>query len=437
MGGLAAALAFAKKGFKEIHVYENAPALGFVGAGIQIAPNLIRVMDKLGIWAGSAIQNEATCVDAAVVLDGPTNREMAHVAMTNIQNSYGYAHHAGHRASLAGGIFSAAEAERAVHFHFGETLESISSFEPGRVTFAVRNEAGKSRVVTTGILVGADGIKSTVRESLLQGLGFTAEAEETGTSAYRILIDREQMKSDPELLKLIDSNTVRRWIGANRHIIAYPIHNHTIYNIATAQPDVNFAGPANSSWSTKGEKKAMKAVFADFCPTVQKLLDLAPEGDVVEWRLRSHKPLGTWTRGGVALIGDACHPTLPHLSQGAAMAIEDAACIAEALSLIPSGQVGAENIAKALQVYERLRKPRTTTLVSLAAESARALHLKDGKAKEERDRQFAAAKAKGSSVPIPDKWASPEVQQMVYGYDCIEDTRERFSGLFRDHVSRL
>ncbi|KAH6693288.1 salicylate hydroxylase [Verticillium dahliae] len=435
MGGLTAALAFARKGFKRIDVYENAPALGFVGAGIQIAPNLIRVLDRLDIWQDSAIAREATNVKEVLVLDGPTNDELARVQMIDVSQKYGYAHHAGHRASLAGGIYDAAKAEPAVHFHFGHTFEAVSSFGPGPVHFVVKDEGEVRQFLQTDILIGADGIKSAVRDSLLSGLDLSAESEETGTSAYRILVDREQMVADPELLSLIDSDVVRRWTGPRRHLIAYPVHNHTIYNIATTQPDVNFAGPTNTAWSTKGDKTAMKAVFADFCPLVQKLLDLAPEGDVVEWRLRSHKPLGTWTRGAVALLGDACHPTLPHVAQGAAMAIEDAACLAEIVSLGLGTGFDSETIPRSLKAYERLRKPRTSNIVDLAAVSARSLHLQDGEAKKERDRQFAAAKTKGA--PVPDKWVSPEVQQMVYGHDCVQDARERFAGLFRGHDSRL
>ncbi|KAM5353412.1 hypothetical protein ACJ41O_000062 [Fusarium nematophilum] len=428
MGGLAAALAFGKKGFRQVDVYENAPGLGFVGAGIQIAPNMIRVLDRLGIWTNSAMEKEATNVKEVCIYDGPTNNVLAKVSMTGISQKYGYPHHAGHRASLAGGLFDAAKAEPNVQFHFGKTLQGLESFGPGAVKFAVKDQDGTTEIIETDVLIGADGVKSAVRDSILSSLNLEAQVEETGTAAYRILLKREQMEPFPELLELIDSDSVRRWIGEKRHIIAYPIHNHTIYNIATAQPDSNFADATNVTWTNLGDKKAMKAVYADFCPLVQKLLDLVPEGDVVEWRLRSHKPLETWTRGAVAMLGDACHPTLPHLSQGAAMAIEDAVSLAEVLALAPSGGERHETVVKALKVYELLRKTRTSTLVDLAALSARTLHLGDGDAKKQRDLQFAAAREKGG--PVPDKWASPEVQEMIYKYDCVEDAHERFGKLY-------
>lgn len=174
----------------------------------------------------------------------------------------------------------------------------------------------------------------------------------------------------------------------------------------------------------------MKQVFEDFNPIVQQLLDLVPGEDVVEWKLRCHEPLATWTCGAVTMLGDACHPTLPHLSQGAAMAIEDAATLAEALSLMPGDGSDREAIEKTLKVYELLRKPRTSTLVDLAVQSAKALHLGAGNAREERDRQFAAA-AKTGTAPVPDRWVSPEVQKMIYEHDCIKDTRERFEQTFK------
>ncbi len=127
------------------------------------------------------------------------------------------------------------------------------------------------------------------------------------------------------------------------------------------------------------------------------------------------------------MIGDACHPTLPHLAQGAAQAIEDAAVISVVLSRLPDSN--PESVKKALRVYEALRKERAETMVELAAENGRALHLGEGAAKEERDRQFAALKASAKGT-VPDKWADAEVQKRIYGHDCIRIAEDSFDDLY-------
>ncbi|KAH7305421.1 hypothetical protein B0I35DRAFT_400046 [Stachybotrys elegans] len=431
MGGLTACLAFAKKGFRHIDVYESALGLGFVGAGIQIAPNLIRVLDRLGCWDGSTVEKEGTRVSEAIVLDGATNAEMMRTDMSGLCDKYGYPHYAGHRASLAGTLYEAALKEPNVRFHFGETLQDVTSFAPGRVNFVIKSRDGESRTMNADILIGADGIKSVVRTTLLRELGLHGQVKETGQAAYRILLTRRELEPYPELLSFLDSNAVRRWIGEKRHVICYPIDDHRIYNISTCQPDVNFAGTANTTWTTKGSKKQMMDTFSDFNPLIKQMLSLVPDGEVVEWRMRSHTPLDEWTHGGVALIGDACHPTLPHLSQGAAMSIEDGATVAEVVGLLfdtEGAGAGWEAVTKALKVYHLLRKDRTATIVEMAAFSGRVLHLGEGAAKVERDRQF--ANTKGGKGANPDKWLDPEVQQMVYGHDCIKEVRERFEELF-------
>ncbi|KAM5354984.1 hypothetical protein ACJ41O_001630 [Fusarium nematophilum] len=420
MGGLASALALAKKGFKDIQVFENATDLGFVGAGIQMAPNLVRILTRLGCW--DAIEAEATDV---LETNGASNKELTHVHMPDIRKKYGYPHCTGHRASLAGGLYEACKQHPAIKFKFGHSLESIDSYTPKPV-FTVKPRGGEAYQVTTAVLIAADGVKSVARTHLLAKAGVSATTEDTGQAAYRVLLPREAMSSDPEMVALLDSNQVTRWIGEKRHWICYPIASKTIYNMSSIQPDVNFASAPSATYTTKGSKKAMLNVFSDFCPVIQRMLSLVPEGEICEWKLRVHKPLPTWVQGTVALVGDACHPTLPHLNQGAGMAIEDAAALAEVLSRAPETTPDAIN--KCLQVYELVRKERTTTLVDLAALSGRTLHLGEGAAKEERDRQFAEAKAKGGKVP--DKWASPEVQQMIYSHDCMVVAGERFEELY-------
>ena len=259
------------------------------------------------------------------------------------------------------------------------------------------------------------------------GIRLLTRRADTSQAAYRIMLHRKDMEDDPDLKALINMSGVTRWIGERRHIIAYPVQNHQIYNISTAQPDVNFAAAPDETYTTKGSKQAMLGVFEDFCPLVQKILHLVPDGEICEWKLRVHEPLPTWTCGSTALIGDACHPTLPHLNQGAAQAIEDAAAIAVALDRCPSSS--PEDIAKSLKVYERVRKDRAYLLVDLAAQSGRALHLGDGKAKEERDKAFAAVREGGK---VPDKWADADVQKMIYSFDPARETDLHFEDYFRD-----
>jgi salicylate hydroxylase len=419
MGGLAAALALAKAGHQDITVYETAPGLGFVGAGIQLAPNMARILDRFGVWrqiAAEAVQ----CYETSI-REGSTDKELGHVTLDYVEKTYGYPHMVGHRASLAGALYDGCLKEKGIKFMLGSAI-SEASFA-GKPTFKVTPVNGDAPyTVECEVLLGADGVKSLTRVAMLKELGETADVKDTGQAAYRIMLTREQMKNDPELLELIESDTVTRWVGERRHIIAYSIHNKQIYNLSTAQPDVNFAAATNATYTTKGSKSAMLQVYGDFCPKVQRMLNLVPDGEVVEWKLRVHDPLSTWVHGQAALIGDACHPTLPHLAQGAAQAIEDAAVLGVTLAPKRIADAKPETINKALKIYEKVRKARAETLVELAAENGRAMHLGAGKAKEERDKLFAALKqGKG---PVPDKWADADVQKMIYGVDVVEDAEK-------------
>lgn len=427
IGGLTTALALAKRGFTNITIYETASSLGFVGAGIQLAPNMARVLDHLDCW--SSIEADAVDLKETSIRRGDTDLELGHVDLRYIKEIYGYPHMVGHRSSLVGSLFSACQQEErkgAITIHFSSTISEISEFTGPSITFTITPRNNTPYQSTANILIAADGIKSTTRQKMLQTLNIKAEVQDTNQAAYRILLRREELQHDPELLELIDNDKVTRWIGEKRHIIAYPISSKTMYNISTVQPDTNFAATPSATYTTKGSKSDMLSVFSDFCPKIQRMLNLVPEGEVCEWKLRVHAPLPAWTHGSVVLIGDACHPTLPHLAQGAALAIEDAAVVAVCLDRLPDTSL--ESIRKGLKVYEVLRKERAETLVELAAASGRALHLGEGKAKEERDRQFSALKEKKGSVP--DKWADADVQEKIYGHDCVQVAEREFAGIF-------
>ncbi|QKX62032.1 uncharacterized protein TRUGW13939_09188 [Talaromyces rugulosus] len=424
MGGLASALALAKEGFQKIDVYEYAADLGFVGAGIQLAPNMARVLDRLGVW--EPIAKEATNIQDTSIRQGATNEELGHVELGYIEKTYDYPHMVGHRFSLANSMFEGCQKEKAITFHFNTKIDAIDSFGPNPVIVATPRDGSDPYKVEADVLLAADGIKSNIRIEMLKLLGIDAQVVDTHQAAYRIMIHRDQIKDDPELLALLDSDTVVRWIGAKRHIIAYSVDNKNIYNLSTTQPDTNFAAAPSATYTTKGSKTAMLGVFEDFCPMIQRMLNYVPEGEVCEWKLRVHAPLPTWIHNTVALVGDACHPTLPHLAQGAAQAIEDGAVLGAALARLPD--TSPESINKALRVYEKVRKDRAEALVELAAASGRTLHLGEGADKEERDKQFAALKQGDGKVP--DKWADADVQKLIYGFDCTKVTQDSFDEIF-------
>ncbi|OCL09750.1 putative monooxygenase [Glonium stellatum] len=424
MGGLACALALAKQGFTRIDVYETASNLGFVGAGIQLAPNMARILDRLGCWAD--IEREAIDLKETSIRQGDTDNELGHVDLRYIREQYGYPHMVGHRASLAGSLFAGCQKEKSITFHFSTSVVHVNSFSP-KPSFTLKPRNGEPYTVTTDVLLAAGGVKSLVRPQILKALNVHAEVQDTGQAAYRIMLKREEVQHDPELVALIDGDSVTRWIGEKRHIIAYPVASKTIYNISTTQPDANFAAAPSATYTTKGSKSSMLNTFADFCPKIQRMLALVPDGEVCKWKLRVHSPLPTWVHGSVALVGDACHPTLPHLAQGAAQAIEDAAVLAVVLARCPAADARAVNAA--LRVYERVRKERAEMLVELAAASGRALHLGDGAARAERDRQFAALKERRGAA-VPDKWADADVQRMIYGSDCVQVAQDEFERLF-------
>lgn len=361
--------------------------------------------------------------------EGATDEVLAKVDLHYIRETYGYPHMVGHRSSLAGEMYKGCQQQnKCINFFFASPITSVESFTP-KPTFTVSpRKGGEPYTITCDVLLGADGVKSLIRQQMLQTLDISAKVVDSGQAAYRIMLSRSDLSHSPSLLALLDGDHVIRWIGPRRHIIAYPVSSKQVLNISTAQPDTHFAAAPDETYTTRGDKKTMQHVYADFCPLVQDLLALVPAGELCEWRLRLHAPLPTWTHGCVALLGDACHPTLPHLAQGAAQAVEDAAVLGVVLSRLPSADPAA--IAKTLRVYEICRKERAEALVELAAANGRELHLGKGEAQEERDKAFAKVRAGGAKGQVPDKWADADVQKNIYGQDVMAIAEEKFQELF-------
>lgn len=203
-----------------------------------------------------------------------------------------------HRADLHNALIRKALALDNVELRENSIVTGVE-FNPASVTLA------DGTVVRGDVVIGADGIKSTVRDHLLNNLSL--KPIPTGDAAYRIMLPRSVMDNDPDLKELIDEPQATRWLGPGRHIIAYPIRKHELYNVVLLHPDRR---EVEESWTTKGSKQAMVDNYGGWDPTVRKLIDLVDDDEVLEWKLCLHRLLETWTRGSVALIGDACHPML-------------------------------------------------------------------------------------------------------------------------------
>jgi salicylate hydroxylase len=203
-----------------------------------------------------------------------------------------------HRADLHNAIIDRALALPNVELRENSPVTDVR-FSPASVTLA------NGDIVRGDVVIGADGIKSVIRSHLLEDS--TIKAVATGDAAYRIMLPREIMEKDPKLKELIDKPQATRWLGPSRHIIAYPVRKHQLYNVVLLHPDGH---SVEESWTTKGSKQEMVDNYDGWDSTVRKLIDLVDDNEVLEWKLCLHNPLRTWIRGSVALIGDACHPML-------------------------------------------------------------------------------------------------------------------------------
>jgi salicylate hydroxylase len=278
------------------------------------------------------------------------------------------------------------------------------------------------------VIIAADGVKSKIRKKMLALHGDVDRVRETGDAAWRVIVSAEQIytSKDIGLIEALENSVGLRWMGPDGHIMCYPIRNHKLLNIVLLHPDK--AG-TEESWTTKGDKKEMVAFYKKWCARVKNLIDCAPEGEILEWKLCDHAPLTTWVEGKVAFMGDAAHPMLPYVSQGAAQAVEDGAVLSVCLAMIDS----KEQINTALKVYELVRKERAETVQVSAVQTRRVLHLHDGKEQEDRDEIIRNAVKGGMN---PDLWSDKSFQQWCW-VSFFQYFNEIYNNYFEEYRLRI
>ncbi|KAG2417630.1 hypothetical protein HFD88_008849 [Aspergillus terreus] len=412
IGGVAAALTLGLRGH-HVTILESAPKLLEVGAGIQVSPNMLRLFDRWGVSPSIHAQDVALehihvrrWQDGSLLGTMPVNKTYGQQVVI-------------HRADLHNALLDKALALPNVTLRTNAHVTDVS-FDPAAVTLA------DGTTVRGDVVIAADGIKSTLRARLL-GPSEPSTAVPTGDAAYRIMLPRSAMAHDPALRALVDEPQATRWLGPSRHIIAYPVRNHQLFNVVLLHPDRH---GVQESWTTRGSKQAMVDDYRGWDPTVTKLIDLVADDEVLEWKLCLHAPLNTWVRGCVALLGDACHPMLPYVAQGAAQAVEDAAALGVLLSHVRSRR----DIPLALRAYEKSRKQRAETVQQSGSTNRVTLHLPDGPEQQARDEQFRASMNGGSN---PDKWADRATQDFLWAWDAEKVALEAWNELVKGETEEV
>lgn len=336
IAGLAAALALARKGHA-VQVIEQAPALEQVGAGLQLGPNAMRVLGALGV--GEAVTAAGQAPAAITLRDGRSAREILKVPLGEAaKRRWGAAYVTLHRADLVAILAEALEAARPGALRLGTGLAAIDNRADG---IAITTASGET--LAANLLIGADGIRSRLREHL-----FGQDTPRfTGHVAWRALVRIDP--ADPAA----PSPGVGAWLGPRRHAVTYRIRPDMVNLVAvTEQADWREEG-----WNLPGDADRLRADFAGWNALAPLL---ARVENPLRWALFDRKPMRAWHRDRALLIGDACHPMLPFLAQGAAMGIEDGYALAELLPL------EGEAIEPALARFFALRQPRTARIQAMA-----------------------------------------------------------------------
>jgi salicylate hydroxylase len=383
IGGLTAALALTQCGV-DVHVFEQSPTMGDVGAGIQLSANASRVLHRLGLEP--LLSTRGVRPDAWHQRRWDSGDTLLRLPLAAaIEREFGAPHYHIHRADLLKGMADALPSERLHLDHRLKAIENHRSF----VDLRFQND----RSFWFDAVIGADGIHSSVRQ-----LTSRPEAPRfTGCVAYRGLVPAHRL----EHLNLEISAQI--WLGPKKHFVHYFVRSRQLVNFVAV---VEQSAWQSESWNQRADVSDALLAFDGWHPQVRTILGAADQ--VFRWGLFDREPMETWSRDRLSLLGDACHPMLPFMAQGAAQAIEDGAALAASLH-----RCEPADVPQALQRYERSRLPRTSKVQALSSANKRRFHLPDGDAQRLRDATFASSSGEWSKQPVA--W--------LYGHDAFALSR--------------
>jgi salicylate hydroxylase len=351
IGGLAAALALAQRGFG-VTLFDQAPRLEEVGAGLQLSPNASAVLIALGLQ--TALEERVVAPQELRVLDTASARVLTRAPLGDFaRQRYGAPYWVVHRGDLQAVLLHAVRAHPAITLELGTRVEDFALHANG-VTVAGFTAAAPIEA-RGDALVGADGLWSALRARL----GERGEPRFARHTAWRALVPTDAVVAD------LATPNVNLWLGRDAHLVHYPVSAGRLINVvAIVRDDWHEAG-----WNAPGLVPELLARYpAGAWPAPARAL-LAAATEWKKWALFDRAAFAHWGKGPVTLLGDAAHPMLPFLAQGAAMAIEDAAVLAQRLSEEP------DDPAAAMRRYERQRRTRTARAQHSARSNGRIYHM--------------------------------------------------------------
>jgi len=357
IGGLTAAIALAQRG-ATVDIFEKTAQLGEIGAGIQLSPNAMHVLHALGVTP--KIDTHAFEPDAGVLRDYVTGKPLLKTSMKEAYVSrYGQKYLHMHRADLLR-ILEDTGRSLNIKFHLGTAVQGYKQ-SSNSVTLITNNGAHSGE-----FLIGADGIHSAICKTMHGD----ARPEFRGQAAWRGMVPAGKLP--PETIPPAANN----WLGPGRHFVSYYVRGGELINFVAVEDRETWMDEA---WNIAGNMDTLRETFAGWDPRITALLDACESCYL--WGLFDRDPLPHWTDGRTALMGDAAHPMLPFMAQGAAMAIEDAWVLADTLTK-----------GEPLETFERARKLRTTQLQKISRENAALYHQRPGIGRMIRNTKFAAGK---------------------------------------------
>ncbi len=346
IGGLAAALALVRQGF-HVQVFEQAPEIGEIGAGIQLGPNAFHAFDALGVGdkaRGRAVYTDYMCMHDAIDETLVGRIETGEAFRKRFGNPYAVIH----RADIHGSLLEGAVETGRVEFFTNTRIEKVEQDDANKTVTAI-DQNGRRWVGQA--LIGADGGKSVVRAQYVND-----PPRVTGHVVYRAVVDKADFPDD------LKWNAASLWAGPKCHLVHYPLRGGEQYNVV-----VTFHSRQQETWGvTDGSKEEVESYFQGISPKARQLIELPKSWK--RWATADREPIDTWVFGRATILGDAAHPTTQYMAQGACMAMEDAVTLGEAL------RVTNKDWDAALALYQKNRVTRTARIVLSGREMGRLYH---------------------------------------------------------------